>query len=393
MMIKMLFIILSLTLQKLSSCDFHDFDPYQYQLNHQQVKTKIETYLEKDPAIRTFYHLTPTALYIGDLSLNQIEYVLHLNTNLSTTLPIPIKIASSSSISQSMNNVKIALDPGHFGGAFAQLEERYTAIPQEQTTHQQAIYFSEGDLTYLTALELRRLLEAEGAVVLITRSERGKGAKEEDFFTWLAHKPDLKKSNDSLSTIFRNFYNPEDLRARAKKINDFNPAITIILHYNTHLDTQEKEQNLLVTKSNYNLAFIPGAFCADELKSSEARYEFLRLIVTDQLEKSLQLSICLTKQFVQQLHVPLISEKDKTSYLAHCLKQKPGIYSRNLVLNRLIHTPLCYGETLIQNNEQEVYKLSAQDAVIADRSCSKRIKEVAQAYFAGIKDYLKDSSL
>ncbi len=40
------------------------------------------------------------------------------------------------------------------------------------------------DLTYLTALELKRLLEAEGAVVMVTRPGIGQGALKENFYEW-----------------------------------------------------------------------------------------------------------------------------------------------------------------------------------------------------------------
>jgi len=87
----------------------------------------------------------------------------------------------------------------------------------------------------------------------------------------------------------------------------------------------------------------------------------------------------------------LIDDNEKTSYTkASCLLQDQGIYSRNLALTRLVHGPVCYGETLVQNNEEEVYRLSSHDAIIAGIPCSKRIQEVAEGYFEGIKEYLND---
>jgi N-acetylmuramoyl-L-alanine amidase len=372
------FIVLS---QSLFCVDFHDFDIYQYKLTDAEIELRIKTYLEKDQTIQRFYHLTPQAFYIGDLDQQQVDYILYLNTAISIS-------SDASKTSSGLKNKRIAIDPGHFGGKLAELEERYVAVPAEKTRNNQPILFHEGDLTYLTALELQRLLEAEGALVLVTRSGMGLGAIQEDFVEWMETHPELGKSGSSLPKIFRNYYNKEDLIERAKKINDFYPDITIVIHYNAHLTDQEKEEKTILTQSNYNLAFIPGSFCANELNATRDRYEFLRLIVTDDVDRSLKLSEHIVTQFVDKLNVPLIAEGEKTSYTdAVCLIQKPGIYCRNLALTRLVHGPICYGETLIQNNEDEVYRLSASDHSIAGNPCSKRIEEVAQAYFEGIKAY------
>ncbi len=93
----------------------------------------------------------------------------------------------------------------------------------------------------------------------------------------------------------------------------------------------------------------------------------------------------LVRQFADHLNVPLITQHDMPSNLQDaCLLQEPGVYCRNLALTRLVHSPLCYGETLIQNNEEEANRLAAKEVIIGDTACSARIKEVAQAYFEGI---------
>lgn len=362
-------------LATLSAVDFHKFDAYQNKLAYEDVRQKIIKYLEKSTDLKNFYKLTAQALYIGDIDQKQIDYVLYLRKN----GPNPLR---KNSKRNGLKGARIALDPGHFGGAFAELEERCVKVAAAHTKNNQDIYLAEGDLTYLTALELKNLLEAEGALVFISREGRGKGAIKEDFFEWKKRHPDL--SDDNLSKIFRTYYNREDLRKRAEKINDFSPDITLIIHYNTH----QVQAGTFLTKSNYNLAFIPGAFGPEELKKQEDRYEFLRLLLTDAVEESLELSRCIVQEFYCHLNVPLITAKDTTSYIEKvCLFQEPGIYCRNLALTRLIHSPLCYGESLVQNNEEEVYRLALQDSYIGQIPCSSRIQQVAKAYFEGIKRY------
>jgi N-acetylmuramoyl-L-alanine amidase len=364
--------------------DFTNFDVYQRLFTREEIESKIQTYLEKDVQIGKYYQLTDEIFYIGDLANQQIDYVLHLSNTRNQNKKYKI-------VQRELKGAKIAIDPGHFGGIFAELEERYIKIAAQEANTSMPIIIDEGTLTYLTAIELKSLLEAQGAAVFITRNFISQGAIDQDFFEWLRDNPQVWQRKDPLSRLFRNTYNREDLKQRAKKINAFHPDITVIIHYNGHLSTEEKEQQLCITQANYNLVFIPGAFCASELSLIEDRYEFLRLLLSDVIEESLKLSQCLVKQFTTQLKVPLITDNDKVSYIEKmCLKQADGIYSRNLALTRLVNSPLCYGETLIQNSKHEIYRLSTHDAKIGDIPCSNRIKEVAAAYFKGIKEYFEN---
>lgn len=369
-------------LADMSAVDFCEFDCFQDKLTYEEVEKKVKNYLEKSSDIRSFYRLTPQALYIGDLDQQQMDYVLTLRESTSNAF-------QERSMRKRLKGARIAIDPGHFGGVYAELEDRFVMIPASKTKNSQEIYFAEGDLTYLTAVELKRLLEAEGAAVFISRVDIGKGAIEEDFFSWKEKYSEVEAEN--LAKIFRT-YNAEDLKKRAEKINDFAPDITLIIHYNGHHEG-ESEANALFTQSSYNLAFIPGAFGPGELKRKEDRYEFLRLLVTDALEESLELSKSIVQEFVSYLDVPLIAQSDNVSYIEKaCLFQAPGVYCRNLALTRLIHSPVCYGETLIQNNEMEAYRLALRDIFIKETVCSSRIQQVAQAYFEGIKQYFHPST-
>jgi hypothetical protein len=69
---------------------------------------------------------------------------------------------------------------------------------------------------------------------MITRDEIGKGAYGQGFFDWLKHSSNLWSSQVFLGNLFRRYYNPLDLKARAQKINAFSPDLTLVLHYNSH---------------------------------------------------------------------------------------------------------------------------------------------------------------
>lgn len=364
--------------------DFSVFDPYQERWTRDEVELRLIKYLQKGERLASYYTLDDDKLTLYNApevdKEREVEYELKLAR--------ARKSGATHSGRKNLVGVKIAIDPGHLGGPYARLEERYIDIPPSLERESQ-IQFNEGTLSFLTAIYLKVLLEKEGAIVMITRDQIGKGVYEVGFFDWLKQNPSLWAGEVSLSKLFRKYYNPLDLRARAEKINEFGPDLSIVIHYNSHHVEAEYSSNNCVSPNNYNMVFIPGAFCRGELVTQENRFDFMRLIATEDLTGSAHLSKAILEAFGKHLQLPTVTKADGARYLETvCLKVDEGIYARNLALTRMIQGPLCYGETLIQNNIDECLNLSREDFIIDGRPCSSRVKSVAEAYFEGIKWYL-----
>jgi len=180
------------------------------------------------------------------------------------------------------------------------------------------------------------------------------------------------------------------LIARAQKINAFAPDLVIIMHYNAGYTPWELRGHNPITTLDFNLIFIPGSFCAYELSRVEDRYEFLRLLLSEDIDHSLSLAQHIATAYTNTLGIPLADQSIFLgSYGPNSVFQEPGIFARNLALTRLVHAPLCYGETLMQNNLAEALLLSRNDNEVQGFPCPSRVKEVARAYFDGIKRYLE----
>ncbi|MCP5505008.1 MAG: N-acetylmuramoyl-L-alanine amidase [Chlamydiales bacterium] len=354
---------------------FSEFDRYQHQLSKEYVTRKITHFLQYSKEIENYYELTDEALVLyasyEDKGKGSEEYRLYFGME----VPKPPRFT------RPLSQARIAIDPGHFGGEFARLEERYVEMEHEGKT----LSFDEGSLAFLTALHLKKKLEEKGTTVLITRKGIGEGVYPENFFDWLKNHPELWEKGVPLSTIFLRHYNRLDLRARAELINAFNPDLTLFIHYNA-IDselpdsTQTKE-----TDRNFNLVFIPGAFCSGELATPEDRYHFLRLICTQDLENSHAIAQDLVSRFTTHLQVPpLKTTKREVCGFGNSLISSDGVFCRNLCLTRLVKGPLCYGETLIQNNLQEALELSQNQTMIEGLSCPERVIDVAEAYYETI---------
>ncbi len=92
------------------------------------------------------------------------------------------------------------------------------------------------------------------------------------------------------------------------------------------------------------------------------------------------------KSFEKNLNVKTATIKDATYLVEGCLPTpQNGVYCRNLQLNRYIHSPLVYGETLYQDNKNECVLLNKE----CDKTKNERVQQVAQAYFEGVLEYVK----
>lgn len=306
-----------------------------------------------------------------------------------------------------MQGYRIAIDPGHIAHDLAtgDLEMKHLKFERDVVDGVvDSVEIAEGMLTYATAILLKEKLEAAGAEVILTRA-KGTSAFGKTFPEW--KKEDLKKSADSLlkigeiqlsqrnyflsskaqdRDIFRVLFRDLDLAKRAEIINNYQPDYTIIIHFNVD------ETNLnwtKPTKKDFNMAFVGGAFMKNDLSSPEKRFEFLRLLITDDLEKSIGLSATTVESFHKTLDVSTAGVLDAKYLTEGCLKtEKAGVYCRNLQLTRYIHSPLVYGETLYQDNIKESQLLNKE----TDKTKNERIMQVADAYFNGILTYIKSTN-
>ncbi len=182
---------------------------------------------------------------------------------------------------------------------------------------------------------------------------------------------------------FRSVFKDLELQKRAEIINNYQPDFTVIIHYNVD------ETNAGWTKpanKNFNMTFVGGAFMKNDLSTPEKRFEFLRLLTSEDLEKSIALSTDMVKSFEKNLNVKTAAYADAKYLVQGCLPtDEVGVYCRNLQLTRYIHCPLVYGETLYQDNINECVLLNKE----CDKTKNERVQQVAEAYFQGILNYTK----
>ncbi|MFI5149975.1 MAG: N-acetylmuramoyl-L-alanine amidase [Bacteroidia bacterium] len=330
-------------------------------------------------------------------TINQY-YLISKDTSVQNIIPDDGKHMLPSK--RPLSGIRLALDPGHTAGTLehGKLEQKYVEIKKDSLHGiPEDVELVEGKLTMTTALLLKKALEDAGAEVMLTHKpdETAFGISYQEWKKkYLHHALDslvkckaispqkktfiLTKAKDK--QIFMEIFRDIELQKRADLINAFHPDITVIIHYN--VDEKNTDWKKLSDK-NFVMAFIGGAMTAGELNKPEKRFEFMRLALCDDQDKSEKLSAAVVQSFSKTLSVPIASRDDATYLRDNCLTtSSPGVYCRNLILCRIVHSPLVYGETLYQDNRDECYRLMR-----VNDSNPGRVREVAQAYYDGILDY------
>lgn len=315
-----------------------------------------------------------------------------------------------------LRGMRIALDPGHAEGTMemAQIEGKFVKMRPANETGWVPIAFNEANLTLATARLLADKLTSEGAIVMITRPEVGVSMLQKPFKKWykeerIAAIEAEKKAGrlDSAAAAFflyeaseevtyQRLYVALDLRMRAQKINDFHPDLTLMIHYNVHgpnWEQRDTENYMKMTDVNYNMVFVPGSFKNGELYKVEDRAAFMRLLLGEEMNQSIDFSKAVMQSYAKHLHVPAVGMRQDLIYLKNsCIAiDSAGVFARNLSLTRNVGGVLCYGESLCQDNITEAAWLNQQLIPAGpDLYTSSRVRMVADAYFEAMMQYAKN---
>ncbi len=301
-----------------------------------------------------------------------------------------------------LKGLRIAIEPGHFCATDedAHIEQKYLHF---KATNGDTIRLYESELTYLTAQLLQSKLQQQGAITYLTRSGKDRtstgytysqitGPKRKFLLDSLLKKETIAAPKAaallkvSPSAFYKDFFRDFELANRARLINEFKPDFTVIIHYN--VDEKNVPWNKH-TDNNYTMTFVPGAMTKGDLGKPEGLVNFVRLLISKDLDLSADLSHFTVKAFSNVLHIPIATSKDATYLAENCnTSPKQGVYARNLALCRKINSPLVYGEALYQDNLKESYALMARDTMVDGLLVNKRVAAVAESYYRAIGKFL-----
>jgi N-acetylmuramoyl-L-alanine amidase len=288
----------------------------------------------------------------------------------------------------SLKGLRIAIDPGHIGGEFSAIEERDFGVPGDRRVR-------EGEIALQAARHLQPLLEKQGALVSLVRTENA---------------PVTPLRPSALLTLYqeynpgvpagllrpaaeRRFYLREEIVARARLINEqLRPDLVLCLHYNASDGSgawASPERPVFVGENHFHL-LINGAYTDGEVLDEGDRFQMLERILQRIHAREAAMGEIVAQVFAEKTGLPPYAY-DPNSPRAKQVGDGPYVWARNLLANRSYTCPVLFFEPWVMNH-REVYERIQEGDYEGNRLVEgverpSIMREYAEAVAAGIEAF------
>ena len=278
--------------------------------------------------------------------------------------------ALSHSIDKALLGLRVAIDPGHIGGPWAQMEER-------STRYHGSAPVNEGDLNLITGRILKAELTAMGASVFVVRdsTEPVTPYRPDDMIEparelLLAHSAHATNLHalppDKLNLLFGQrlielseflFYRCSEIVERGNRIrNNFVPDITITLY----IDATPRSGRGQTTPGNANIFFVGGSYTRSEMQDPEMQRRAIYKMVEGGADIEAEVAGDIAGVFTQRTGLGPVKYGDSNTTRA-VIPGNQYVVARNLAANREYDGPVVCTEPYFMNNVVVYQRLLAGD--------------------------------
>jgi N-acetylmuramoyl-L-alanine amidase len=265
--------------------------------------------------------------------------------------------------------LRIALDPGHLGGKWAKMEERWFQLGDTKPV-------TEGDLTLRVSRMLASRLKKLGATVLFVRNSTSPTTPERpgDFKEFARKilinnglpqpRPDVLDSNDPEKdkTIRWQsemlFYRYSEIRHRAVLVNNkLHPDVVLCLHFNA--EGWGDPANPILIDNNHLHLLVNGSYLQDELDLDDERFEMIRRLLSRVYDEELAIADTVATSMATATGLP--AYQYPTTLTTTKVGSSGYVYARNLLATRLYRCPVVYCEPYVMNSKDGFARIQAGD--------------------------------
>jgi N-acetylmuramoyl-L-alanine amidase len=260
---------------------------------------------------------------------------------------------------------RIALDPGHIGGAWARMEERSFERGKDCPVQ-------EAELNLMVARLLKARLEAAGAQVFLTKDnfEPVTDKRPEDFQAQAEQEikgsmrfdafPPLEREAAFADAVRKRaellFYRSSEIAARGKLLNEkIKPDLTICLHVNA----VEWDECHSLVDDNRLVVFVHGNYLASELKDDDQKLRLLEKLLERSHRTELAAAEALATALANATKLPPVDYGPNSGSIR--VGDSPYVFARNLAANRLVNGPVVFLEPYYQNNRLVYQRIQLGD--------------------------------
>jgi N-acetylmuramoyl-L-alanine amidase len=370
--------------------DWKALDVYQATMTRQQFFADLTRYFTCSDVWQKYIEIHEDHALILEAS-SRLDQRYRLNfAKAGTEKPVPRVWRKKAEIpaapaDRPLQGLHIAIDAGHLGGDWAQMEERWFKMGDGKPV-------TEGDMTLYVARLIQPLLEQKGAKVSLVRKDTQPLTKERpaDLVTVareqnpsLANPFYLNKAAESL------FYRTSEIRARADYVNQtLKPDLVLCLHFNAVAWGDPANPSLV--EENHLHILLNGAYTDEEIGYDDQRFEMIRKILQRTIHEEAAVAGVMADVFAKQAALPPYPY-EPDSKRARNVAEHPYLWARNLLANRLYDSPVIFFEPYVMNSQEVYERIQAGDypgmPVVAGKPRKSIYREYADAVVDGLLEY------
>ncbi len=271
---------------------------------------------------------------------------------------------------------RVVLDPGHIGGEWARMEERWFQRGKDRPVQEAA-------LNLTVARLLKQRLQAAGITVLLTKDnfQPVTDKRPEDFRAEAEREVVTAVAGDLLDEATRAdtarkrmellFYRNAEIAARARLVNEqLKPDLTLCIHFNA----VEWDQCQSLVDDNRVIVFVHGDYLPAELAGDDQKLRLLQKLLARTHATEQPVAEAIAAAFGKATGLPV------------------EVRPRNLAANRLYDGPVVYLEPYYMNNRVVYERIQLGDyegtREIEGKPYRSIFREYADAVMEGLRPYL-----
>ena len=262
-----------------------------------------------------------------------------------------------------LQGLRVAIDPGHIGGSWAEMEERSTRYKGSPPVR-------EGDLNLITSRILKDELTKMGAIVFAVRDStdpvtpyRPRDFMPEAREILVDQSPHGAKLRgfppDKLNLLFGHrvneladflFYRCSEIIERGNRIRDsFVPDVTVTLY----IDATPGSGRGRLTSADDNIFFVHGAYTRAEMEDPEMQRRCVYKMVEGSSDIETEVASAIAGVFFDKTHLGPVKYGDSATTRI-VLPGNSYVVARNLAANREYDGPVVCTEPYFMNNGSSI---------------------------------------
>ena len=353
-------------------------DLYQGTITRQQFEQKLHAVYDPFSAFKPYLDITDSRVVIYPSAKERQcpQFVLQFAPPDQPHAPMrwfrtPAEVrAESHSLDKPLNGLRVAIDPGHIGGPWAQMEER-------STRYNGSAPVQEGDLNLITGRILKQELTNLGATVFSVRNStepvtpyRPNDFMEEAREMLVAHSEHATNLRalppENLNLLFGPrvmdlaeflFYRCSEIKERGNRIrNNFVPDITVTLY----IDATPGSGHGRLTSANDNIFFVHGSYTKTEMADPEMQRRCVYKMVEGSADIETEVAADIADVFTKKTGLGPVKYGD-SSTTRQVIPGNLYVVARNLAANREYDGPVVCTEPYFMNNHTVYQRLLAGD--------------------------------